>query len=168
MGGDDLLAKDFKAGSFGCVYLAPHNYHRVHMPYDGALIAARYIPGELFSVNERTTTRIDKIFCQNERVVLIFKNESEYFAIILVGACLVGGIAVVLPEQTGKIRTHIPSHEWPQNHTIHPAASEIQRGTEIGFFYFGSTVVLLTSREFTNWAPGLTEGTEIQVGDPLS
>ncbi len=32
------------------ISLAPYNYHRVHAPFDAELVAARYVPGDLFSV----------------------------------------------------------------------------------------------------------------------
>ncbi len=38
----------FADGSFATVYLAPSNYHRVHMPFDGTLTTARYVPGTIF------------------------------------------------------------------------------------------------------------------------
>ena len=41
----------FKGGSFATLYLAPFNYHRIHMPLPGTLRAAWYVPGSLFSVN---------------------------------------------------------------------------------------------------------------------
>ncbi|HEY5020381.1 MAG TPA: phosphatidylserine decarboxylase, partial [Steroidobacteraceae bacterium] len=38
-------------GLYATVYLAPYNYHRVHMPLPGRLSAAWHVPGRLFSVN---------------------------------------------------------------------------------------------------------------------
>ena len=50
---EDLLAVDLDVADdfthFATIYLAPFNYHRVHMPCDGRLIAAHYVPGDLFS-----------------------------------------------------------------------------------------------------------------------
>jgi phosphatidylserine decarboxylase len=49
---EDLLATDLEQaaaladGSFATIYLAPYNYHRVHAPFAGKLVAARYtFPG---------------------------------------------------------------------------------------------------------------------------
>jgi len=48
---ESLLAADlswaarFRGGAFAALYLAPFNYHRVHMPLRGALRAAWYVPG---------------------------------------------------------------------------------------------------------------------------
>ena len=168
MAGDSEIVQHFENGNFSCVYLAPHNYHRVHMPYTGKLKAARYIPGELFSVNQLTTRGIKDLYCKNERVVLVFQNESLYFSIIMVGACLVGGIAVLLPNPEGHIQKHIPGIEWTSYFEPHLATPSILRGTEIGYFYFGSTVILLTSRDSPGWLQSLEKDTLVQVGDPLT
>ena len=168
MAGDSEIVQYFENGNFSCVYLAPHNYHRVHMPYTGKLKAARYIPGELFSVNQLTTRGIKDLYCKNERVVLVFQNESLYFSIIMVGACLVGGIAVLLPNPEGHIQKHIPGIEWTSYFEPHLATPSILRGTEIGYFYFGSTVILLTSRDSPGWLQSLEKDTLVQVGDPLT
>ena len=39
---------EFYNGAFATVYLAPSNYHRVHMPLAGTLTKTRYVPGQLF------------------------------------------------------------------------------------------------------------------------
>ena len=60
-----LLAAIAPSGSRGCrgglfatLYLAPYNYHRVHMPLPGRLSAAWHVPGRLFSVNADTAERV--------------------------------------------------------------------------------------------------------------
>ena len=168
MASDPEFVKPFEqGGNFSCIYLAPHNYHRVHMPFDGELENARYIPGELFSVNKRTTTGIQNLYCKNERVVLLFRNKKQYFSVILVGAFLVGGLAVILPSRQGGTQTYVPGLQWTSK--FEPdVTSEISRGSEIGYFYFGSTVILLTSRDGPDWLPSLEKDILVRVGDPLT
>lgn len=169
MAGDLEFVKPFEqGGNFSCIYLAPHDYHRVHMPFDGKLEKARYVSGQLFSVNKRTTTGIKDLYCKNERVVLLFKNKNQYFSIILVGACLVGGIAVILPSKRGNTQTHIPGLEWTSEFQPQLVSSEISRGSEIGYFYFGSTVILLTSVDCPDWIPTLGKDVLVRVGNPLT
>src|ERR1044072_850600 len=36
----------FLGGAFATLYLAPYNYHRIHMPMAGTLVAAWYVPGK--------------------------------------------------------------------------------------------------------------------------
>ena len=54
---DQPWAARFAGGSFATIYLAPFNYHRIHMPLDGRLLDTVYVPGRLFSVNDATAQR---------------------------------------------------------------------------------------------------------------
>lgn len=94
LGHDICKPELFTNGSYITIYLSPQDYHRVHMPCDGKLLAMTYIPGKLFSVNNTSCASIDNIFARNERVISFFKtNTNQYIAIILVGALLVGSMA---------------------------------------------------------------------------
>ncbi len=53
----------FRGGSAATLYLAPYNYHRIHMPLDGTLKAAWYVPGDLFSVNATTARGGRSVVC---------------------------------------------------------------------------------------------------------
>ena len=89
---DDLLAIDvdksraFADGTFATIYLAPHNYHRVHAPVDGTLVAAHYVPGDLFSVNDATARHVPGLFYLNERLNLHFETSFGPMVLIFVGA----------------------------------------------------------------------------------
>lgn len=37
LGGDKTLTAPFLGGDFATIYLAPKDYHRIHMPLDGVL-----------------------------------------------------------------------------------------------------------------------------------
>ena len=104
---DELLATDLEQanayidGCFATIYLAPYNYHRIHAPLNGELVAARYIPGDLFSVNEATVARVNGLFRRNERLVMHFKSSRGPAALIFVGAMNVGSIST---PWTGALR----------------------------------------------------------------
>ena len=59
-------------GYFATIYLAPKDYHRIHMPFDGKLVSMRYVPGNLFSVNHKTVNKVNGVFARNERLVCLF------------------------------------------------------------------------------------------------
>ena len=80
--------------------LPQSNYHRVHMPFTGTLIETRYVPGELFSVNDVTAQNVPDLFARNERLVCVFDTDYGNCAVVLVGAMIVAGIETVA---TGKI-----------------------------------------------------------------
>ena len=123
----------FKDGSFATVYLAPSNYHRVHMPFDGTLVETRYIPGSLFSVNTVTAANIPDLFARNERLVCMFDTDFGRAAVVMVGAMIVAGIETVA---TGKIE-RTPNIQL-QNHELN-----LNKGDELGRFYLGSTAIVV-------------------------
>ena len=89
LGGDEKTAAPFQGGKFSCIYLAPKDYHRIHMPMAATLREMIYVPGELFSVNPLTARNVPDLFARNERVVAIFDTEKGELAMVLVGATIV-------------------------------------------------------------------------------
>ncbi len=148
----------FKDGSFATVYLAPSNYHRVHMPFDGTLVETRYIPGSLFSVNTVTAANIPDLFARNERLVCVFDTDFGRAAVVMVGAMIVAGIETVA---TGKI-------ERTPNIQLQKHELSLKKGEELGRFYLGSTaIVVLPKAAKTTWQSDLTAGSTVQMGQLL-
>ena len=92
---DSVDGSYFADGSFATVYLAPSNYHRVHMPFAGTLTKTRYVPGTLFSVNNNTAANVPDLFARNERLVCLFETDYGKAAVVMVGAMIVAGIETV-------------------------------------------------------------------------
>ncbi|MEI6858396.1 MAG: archaetidylserine decarboxylase [Shewanella sp.] len=145
-------AKGFEDGNFATIYLAPKDYHRIHMPVKGTLSKMTYVPGELFSVNPLTAENVPGLFARNERVVAIFETEIGPIAMVLVGATIVASIetiwaGTVTPPAGKKVFTW----DYP---TEGPTALTLEKGAEMGRFKLGSTVVMLFTKgaldEFTN------------------
>lgn len=137
LGSKDDLSMTFIDGHYYCVYLAPHDYHRVHIPADGELVKMRYIPGRLFSVNKASSEHIENIFARNERVVAFFNGPHGKFVVILVGAMIVGSIHT---SWAGKIQSE-NREILERDYSTHPIC--ILKGNEIGHFELGSTVITL-------------------------
>ena len=95
LAGEESWAARFRGGAFATLYLAPFNYHRVHMPLAGTLRAAWYVPGQLFSVNAVTAASVPGLFARNERIVCVFEDGALSFALVLVGALFVGSMSTV-------------------------------------------------------------------------
>jgi phosphatidylserine decarboxylase len=152
VGGDQQLAHQFDHGHFATLYLAPKDYHRIHMPCDGRLKRMIYIPGDLFSVNPLTARHVPSLFARNERVVCVFDTPHGPFVNVLVGATIVGSVAtvwhgIVNPPRTRSIR------EWKYD----DQRVELAKGAEMGRFLLGSTVVMLFPKNVVtfhaDWAP---------------
>ena len=148
----------FADGSFATVYLAPSNYHRVHMPFDGILTKTRYVPGTLFSVNNTTAANVPDLFARNERLVCLFDTAYGKAAVVMVGAMIVAGIETVA---TGKIS---------RTDDIQEADHEMsfKKGDELGRFYLGSTaIVVLPKAAKTDWQDTMQHGSIVQMGQLL-
>lgn len=149
----------FDGGISATIYLAPHDYHRVHVPAAGRLLAMRYIAGRRYSVNTATAHWIDALYCRNERLVCWLESTQGRYAVVLVGALNVSSISTVL---TGEIRSGTDQH-WPRL-----PAREFARGAELARFNLGSTVVLALPRGFAAIPADVTAGRSIKMGEPLA
>jgi len=152
VGGDATLAAQFQDGSFATLYLSPKDYHRIHMPCEGRLLRMIHVPGDLFSVNPVTARGVPGLFARNERVVCVFESSHGPFALVLVGATIVGSMAtvwhgVVNPPRPGHLR------EWRYD----DRQLRFKQGDEMGRFLLGSTVVMLfpenTLQFNAEWSP---------------
>ena len=134
----DEYSTQFENGQFATVYLSPKDYHRIHMPFSGKLKSMRYIPGDLFSVNQKTANAVDGLFARNERLVCYFETAFGELAFILVGAIMVGSMEVVWQ---GKITP--PYTKSTKEYDYSTKDITLNKGEEMGRFNMGSTVILL-------------------------
>jgi phosphatidylserine decarboxylase len=157
-------ASRFTDGCFTTLYLAPFNYHRIHMPLGGTLCAAWYVPGQLFSVNAATAAAVPGLFARNERIVCIFEDGPRLFAMVLVGALFVGSMETVWH---GEVTPRSPRSavELPLDTTR--AALRLEKGEEMGRFNMGSTVILLFEAHRARWHAGVRAGTSVRLGQSL-
>ena len=162
---DELLARQpwarsFVGGSFATLYLAPFNYHRIHMAVRGTLRDTVYIPGRLFSVNSATAGHVPRLFARNERVLTLFDTEFGQFALVMVGALNVGSMATVwagdITPAAHRVVTRFPC----------PAVT-LEKGAELGRFNMGSTVILLFEPKRAQWHPLLRAGSVVQLGQAI-
>lgn len=157
---DSLIAEGgeaFHGGSFVTVYLAPRDYHRVHVPAAGTLTATTAIPGELFSVNARTEAAVSNLFCRNERLVCRFETDHGTVLVVLVGALIVASIDTVWGGPRSPYR-RLERHDWEQ---------PFQRGAEMGRFLLGSTVIVCCEPGRVRWEDRVRPGGRVQVGERL-
>jgi phosphatidylserine decarboxylase len=160
---DTASAARYVGGSFACLYLAPYNYHRIHMPLDGVLRATRYVPGHLFSVNASTARSVPQLFARNERVVCDFDTDHGPLCMVLVGALFVGSIETVF---AGEINP--PRGRGGQVRAIEAGAGRrFARGEELGRFNMGSTVIVLFG-EPARFASRVEPNSPVRLGQPLA
>lgn len=162
LGGDAALARPFLGGRFATIYLAPNNYHRIHMPIAGKLTEWIYVPGRLFSVNPATARALPGVFARNERLVALFDTPAGPMAMVLVGALFVGSMETVWsgmvtpPHKRSGVERYQP---------IHPV--QLARGAEMGRFNMGSTVILLSAPGAIAWNAALDATSPLRMGQNL-
>ncbi|MBT4963504.1 MAG: phosphatidylserine decarboxylase [Francisellaceae bacterium] len=145
----------FTNGSYATLYLAPHDYHRVHMPTAGKLIHQNFIPGKLFSVNNYTANNVNNLFARNERLCCIFETKYGLMAQVMVGAMIVGSILTVWGgnSHTQQPITPCDFNDGPQ----------LDKGEHMGTFAFGSTVITLFQNSKMSWNKDLRIGQKLKV-----
>ena len=161
LGGDQVMAAEFADGKFATLYLAPHDYHRLHMPLNANLKRMLHVPGRLFSVADWTVQEIPRLFARNERLACYFETDAGPMVMVLVGAINVSAIetvwsGLVVPPRARKV------NEFDYSHTRKP----IDKGAEMGRFNMGSTVILLTGNR-VEWLPHIQPGHKVKVGQLL-
>ncbi|MEM1081857.1 MAG: archaetidylserine decarboxylase [Pseudomonadota bacterium] len=160
--GNQDLAAPFQRGRFATIYLAPYDYHRVHLPCRAHLSHEIRIPGRLFSVSDKTSRVIPGLYARNERMVALFDTTWGPMAVIMVAAMLVAGIET----------------SWAPNHAPRPGKTlaitpfvpkiAMKSGQEMGRFHWGSTVVLLTGADAPPWLETLAAGQVMRLGQTLT
>lgn len=146
----------FTGGQFVTLYLSPRDYHRIHIPLSGTLDQAVHIPGTLFPVNRLGTQSIAGLYTRNERVVCTLSTaKMRQLVLALVGSFVVGSVRLA-PQ----FKAMQPTNRGKGAQTALLAQpSTVSHGEELGWFEFGSTVVML-------FASGQAELT-IRPGDRL-
>jgi len=166
LGGSEAWSAAFLGGRYATFYLAPDNYHRVHMPMDGCVREMRYVPGRLFGVNPRCVRSIPRLFARNERLVTLFDTAVGPMAVVMVGAFIVGGIHT---RWAGQICP--PHRPAPRDENFSDTALEqayYARGDEMGRFSIGSSVILLFGPGALNWQDELTTGQKLVLGQSIA
>jgi phosphatidylserine decarboxylase len=162
-GQSDWVAR-LAGGLYATIYLAPYNYHRVHMPLAGRLSAAWHVPGRLFSVNQGTAARVPGLFARNERVVCAFEGDRGPFAVILVGALFVGSMSTVWHQEVTPLRARRGARALVP---VTDSDLALPRGAELGRFNMGSTVILLLPPGAAHWDASLKPAATLRVGQRL-
>lgn len=164
VGGDQDAIEAYQDGHFACIYLAPYNYHRIHMPFDARLRKNIYVPGDLFSVNAATARAVPRVFARNERLICDFDTPIGRMAVVSIGALFVGSIETV----------HCGEVNPPPRGRKRPVAipegigRAFAKGEELGRFNMGSTVVLLFQSGRVRWDSRLTPQTQVRLGQPIA
>ncbi len=132
---DDQFARKFAGGTALTIYLHPRDYHRVHSPCDALAHRVVHVPGRLLPVTDASAQREPRLFAINERMVHVLETGHGPVAVVMVAAFGVG-------HMTCRYQRVTPHPRELQIRECDPPA-RLQKGSELGVFHLGSTVILL-------------------------
>lgn len=156
--------KKWAGGFFMTYYLCPTDYHRVHSPVEGSITDVRYMPGQLWPVNEWSTTNVPDLFSVNERVLVEIETDLGPVGVVFVGATNVGHIVLSFDE---KIRGNQKGPHIFEHKQYRPEIP-VHKGSELGMFRMGSTVVMLYPPSFRQKFEGqMNLGPSVRVNADL-
>ena len=165
LGDDYEWCRQFEDGDFATLYLSPRDYHRIHMPLSGELQQMSHIPGRLFSVSPSTTRVVPRLFSRNERLVNLFQTEHGPMAVIMVGAIFVASMDTVWAGTVAPASRRI-------SHWSYAAAASsplgLEKGSEMGQFNMGSTVILLFPRDSIEWSEDMVPEQTVRMGSRIA
>ena len=143
--GNEDRAKRYERGKYIVFYLSPADYHRIHSPFD-ATVTRQYVLGrKSYPVNQLGLQYGKKPISHNYRMIseLIYANNA-HAVLIKVGATFVNSI--VLTNTSAK---------W-------------EKGEEVGYFTFGSTVVMLFEENTITFNENVVQGHAIRMGEAFA
>jgi phosphatidylserine decarboxylase len=153
----------FEGGHYLTLYLSPRDYHRIHVPIEGRVQAVARVEGELWPVNDASTTHVPRLYERNRRAAWLAqgagRDEGLTVAAVCVGATHVGGVIIDARWLEGRI--------LPKDGGLAVKDLPCAPGDDLGTFEFGSTVVLLVGGpRASDWAAAQMEG-GVKVGQRL-
>ena len=135
----DPLASQFEGGAYATLYLSPSDYHRMHVPCTGRVLAVGRVEGELWPVNEASTAFTPGLYVRNRRAYWVAEGTAEdeglAVAAVMVAATHVGGV-VVAPRW-------LEGRSLAARERLSVSGLPCAPGDDLGTFELGSTVVLL-------------------------
>jgi phosphatidylserine decarboxylase len=156
----DRLLLQWADAQYLTIRLTSAMYHRFHAPYEGRLTQVHYISGDTWNVNPVALSRVESLFCKNERAIL----EAELGPQSL--PCLMIPIAAIL---VASMRIHALDRTFtsrlPGRFSV-PVDHRFVKGQELGWFEHGSTIILMLPGDFS-LAEGIQTGSVLKMGQRL-
>ena len=131
-------------GFYMVIYLSPTDYHRIHSPVKGEILETEHITGRVYPVNDFGMRHMKYTLSRNERLISYIRHEIGEVAVVKVGAMNVSSIQYVKP-----------------------LTNHLERGQELAYFEFGSTVVLLMENGTFSSRIDLMCNSKVLMGESL-
>lgn len=140
---DKESLKKYLNGTYMILYLSPSHYHRIHSPVRGTVTKQWTLGSKSYPVNKMGLKYGVRTLAKNYRVITEVDTVFGHVAIVKVGAMFVNSI-----ETTHK-------------------GSQLEKGEEIAYFSFGSTVVLLFEKGIFQVDSSIQTPKDINMGEKI-
>ncbi|MEZ0480539.1 phosphatidylserine decarboxylase [Planococcus sp. SSTMD024] len=142
--GGEQSAKRYANGQYAILYLSPADYHRIHSPADGEVVKQYMLGEKSYPVNRLGLTYGKSPISGNRRLITELETPHGRILVVKVGAMYVNSIELT---EFG--------NEW-------------QKGQEVAYFSFGSTVALFFESAHLQFDAKIHDGDRVKVGEPLA
>lgn len=142
--GSPKLAERYAGGSYAVLYLSPADYHRIHSPANARVIRQFVLGKKSYPVNQKGLLYGKSPISGNYRLISELEADGGRFLMVKVGAMFVNSIELTNTGDTWK------------------------KGEEVGYFSFGSTVVLFFEPDRFGFTGNIVAGQSIKVGEALA
>jgi phosphatidylserine decarboxylase len=150
----------FRGGSYITLRLTSAMYHRFHAPHDIEVEHVTYLSGDTWNVNPIALSRVERLFCRNERAVIRarLRGSGHPIALVPVAAILVASIRLHFLDVLLHLRWKGPNEM--------PCRAGLHKGQEMGWFEHGSTIIVFVPAGFV-MGEGVVTGARLRAGQAL-
>ncbi len=141
--GSHETANKYLHGTYMILYLSPSHYHRIHSPVEGTIVKQWSLGSKSYPVNKIGLKYGVRTLAKNYRMVTEVNTLFGNTAIVKVGAMFVNSIET----------TH--------------TGSKLEKGGEMAYFSFGSTVVLLFENGIFQLDSSIQTPKDIRIGEKI-
>jgi phosphatidylserine decarboxylase len=142
--GGHALSEAYKDGKYIVLYLSPADYHRIHSPASGKVVKQYVLGKKSYPVNQAGLLYGKSPISGNYRLISELQTEFGRMLVVKVGAMFINSIELTNSKQS-----------W-------------NKGEEIAYFSFGSTVVLFFEANAVEFSEKVRDGQAIKVGEALA
>jgi len=157
---DPQLVERYRDGQFVTLRLSSSMYHRFHAPFNCRVDCVTYISGDAWNVNSIALSRIDNLFCKNERAVIpcVLEGSGEVLTLVPVAAVLVASIRLHFID--------VLLHLRYRGANLMRCSANLVKGQEMGWFQHGSTIIAFAPKGFA-LHDTVRSGATLKMGQPL-
>ncbi len=141
--GDEEILTKYQNGTYMILYLSPSHYHRIHSPVAGLVKKQWTLGSKSYPVNKWGLKYGVRTLAKNYRVMTEVQTNVGHVTIVKIGAMFVNSI-----ETTYK-------------------GEKLEKGEELAYFTFGSTVVLLFEKGIFQVEDSIVIPHDIKMGEKI-